>query len=534
MQKVPFTIYSIDNIDKWRVNYFSLIPLKVEETIEFELCKFLVQEFKLLENNLEMKYRIASKHIFIEMTRLIMGLITSYKMKELDQVEFVITDHRKPKDVILPKKLYTYELYKNNNNNIDFKYFHFKNIADVYYDDVVVWQKITRYIKNYTRYKKIRKIQSTHAALFGPNSSAIKYFKEKYVDTSIVLHAVDVFKEKWKNESYQKSNHKIIEIADRLAGGMNHIYKTIIGDDIADIIRLRFIKAVSDYFDRIEFDLRQARKFSEQLPKSTKLITGTAKHYVRVLSEAIRERGGEVIAFTHGGGMCATYWPSLSFTEFATCDKFVCYDEKESKDYEKYQKINNVNFPVVKGIEKSILNVNNIGLEKPQKLNLNEISTIMFVIRGQSYDDYTYGSRDSNHWLYMHLNIIELLISLKKKIIIKNRPKTPTVSKSFNHFGYFGKKAEHINNPLTEVLNLADVFVLESIASSALTEVMTLTKKPIILMKARIPKCTTEYEDILRSRCHVIEFYEDDRNRLCFNKNEFLSIFGIDRNSNDN
>jgi hypothetical protein len=341
-----------------------------------------------------------------------------------------------------------------------------------------------------------------------------------------LLRPFIIFKKSLGKEYRLNSCSSISSIAAWLRSELNAIYYKITSKNISQNINKSFEKSISYLFNRIDYELGLARQFCDKHIKSDiNLYTGTAKHFTRIISEAVRERGGTVTAFPHEGGLSGLNLPVLTFTEFATCDNFVCFDDLDALDYEKYPKINSISFPVVSGLGESVLNIHESKLKKPKEIDLKNISTIMYVFYGQHIDNFASGTRNDLQGFDLQLKIIDNLLKLNKKIIFKNRPKTVSQSNSFNHFGYFDGRVEYTAIPFKQMLHEADLFILEGVGTSSLHEAMTLTNTPIILFKTTFPKCTEEYERKLNERCYVINLFEDKSNRFCFDKKQLQRIF---------
>lgn len=523
MKKVPFNIYSIENMDEWRKSFFYPVSMRVSEIIEVELCKILIDEYRYFKDDLKVCYRIASKHLRAETFNILMKLIVAHEMRGYDGVEFVLTNHRLPDDVDLPARCNIFELYKGG-EDVQFSWLDLAYLDDYHYS-VPLWKKVGRRVKSVLRLREIPKVRRMRAAVINPNACTLKYAENHYGNIPYVLYPMDIFRTRWRGRTDHEP--EISAFAARLASGIDSIFGEVTGSSISRNILQKYEEVVCDYFDRIEFDLNQARRFCTKLPPGINLYTGTAKYFTRVVSEAIRERRGRVTGFPHGGGLGGLVLPSLSFVEFATCDRFACLDQREADSYRKYPTINDVEFPVIQGLGESILNVDKSRFKTNSGVGLSRVSTIMYVSTGVFYDRFSYGVPSDTQRLELQLKIIDFLLPLDKKIVFKNRPKTAYLGKNYNHLRYFGDEVEHTVTPFTQMLDKADLFILEAIGSSALYEAMVLTRTPIILFKLGFPKCTPGFQDVLRKRCYVVDLYEDDRNRLCFDEHYLRKIFGL-------
>jgi len=524
MKKIPFNIYSIEDIDEWRKEFFFPISLSLCERIEKKLCSTLIKQYNDIEDKYKPHYRIASKAIILESYDLLVKLIVANEMKNQDDFQFILSNHRLPLDASLPERNITFELYRGNNNiyfpNLELKY------NDPYYQNISTIKKIGQHLKNINEYNFRRRKNHSNNYIIIPNDTTIKYVTSLFKSDYNLLRPFVIFKKSLGKKYRLNSCLSISSIAAWLRSEINAIFYKITSKNITQNINKLFEKSIFYLFNRIDYELGLARRFCDKYIKSDiNLYTGTAKHFTRIISETVRERGGTVTAFPHEGGLSGLNLPVLTFTEFATCDSFVCFDELDALDYEKYPKINSIGFPIIGDLGESVLNIHESKLKKSEKIDLSRISTIMYVFYGQHIDNFASGTRNDLQGFDLQLKIIDYLIKLNKKIIFKNRPKTVSQSNSFNHFGYYNGRVEYTATPFKQVLHDADLFILEGIGTASLHEAMTLTNTPIILFKSAFPKCTDEYERKLNERCYVINLFEDKSNRFCFDIIKFKNLF---------
>ncbi len=523
-EKIPFNFYSIDDIDKWRNDFFFPLSLKTCERIEKELCSLLISQYSGIGERYKIHYRIASKALILESYDLLIKLVLANEMKKRDDSIFILSNHRLPPDINLPKRNITFDLYMGK-EDIDFPNLELK-YNDPFYLNISHVRRVGQYIKSFVEYNLRRNKRDIDNYVVIPNDTTLQYLSKIMGDDFFLLRPLLIFKESLNKKIPYKVSSDFFTIASLTCSKINSVLYKNSSINIPDKIKQSFEKSIHYLFNRIDFELGIARKFcSKYIKPKSDLYTGTAKHFTRVLGEVIRERGGKTIAFPHEGGLSGLNLPVLSFTEFATCDSFVCFDELDAIDYKKYPTINSINFPVIKGLGESGLNIEKSKLKKAEKIDINSISTIMYVFFGQHIDNFGSSTRNDLIGFDLQLKIIDNLIKLGKKILFKNRPKSLTMSNKYNHFGYFNDKIDYSATPLDQVLNKADLFILEGVGTKSLHEIMTLTNKPIILFKTNFPQCTGEYENQLNKRCYVIELYEDSKNRLCFDEASLKGLF---------
>ncbi|MFC1822866.1 hypothetical protein ACFL9T_09185 [Thermodesulfobacteriota bacterium] len=446
-------------------------------------------------------------------------------MKEYHDIEFVLTNHRCPEEINLPERHITYDLYRGikdipfPNLNLDYD--------DAYYKNIRLWKKVALHVLDLISINRFRDGDHKLTLMTGPNSCTLDYVNNHLDKKPHMIRPELIFKPYRSTHYDSKYEKKFQELAERLRRYTAYLFKETAGPEMPAEISNKFKQMVFKLFLRIESDLEQAREYARELPSEVELLTGTAKHYVRVMSEAIREHGCQVTGFPHEGGLCGLVLPILSLTEFATCDRFVCFDERDADDYRRYSMINTVQFPVERELGQSILNIDVSKLTSSFSFDLKKISNIMYVNSSYWYEKYGYEIYSDTQGFDLQLRILDFLLSLGKSIIFKNRPKTALLNRRYDHFGYFRGRVEYKDTPFTQVLDDADLFVFEVVGSTALYEAMTLTEKPILLFKPPLPKCTHEFDSILRKRCFVVEMYEDDKNRLVFNQEKLKGIFNL-------
>ena len=522
---MPFNIYSIDDIDEWRNQFIFPISLDVGERIEKNICEFLISEYRRFHPDFKIHFRIASKTLFLELYDLLMKFAMAFRMRSHEEIDFVHTNHRCPEDAILPSRCESFQIYE---GNYDIEFRNLRLVYDdQYYLNISPWEKIAKRIYNIFELPPHAKSDDNRPYLIVPNACSLKYARIYFKKRPFLIRPELVFNIGNGNNTSFHIEKAFDNFSERAVEFTRALFWDICNEELPAILLETLRLAILNQFNRISSDLGQARKYCERLPKNIHLFTSTAKHYIRTISEVIRERGGRVTGFPHEGGLSGLVLPSLVFTEFATCDEFICFDEKDAHDYKKYDKINDVQFPVAAELGESPLNIEANRFKTRQSIDLTKVKAIMYVAYGAHYDNYGSATRCDIQGIDLQFRILEYLIGLGKKVVFKNRPKTAYLSDQFDHFGYFNDRVEYTATPFTDVLEEADLFIFEVISSASIYEAMTLTKKPIILFKTKIPRCTPEFEKMLNKRCYVVDLYEDERNRLNFNAEILNRIFGL-------
>lgn len=524
----PFNIYSIENIDEWRQDFFYPLSLTTHEMVTSRICDILTNEYENIKEDWKTDYRIASKHLYASTFNFIMKLLLVHKMKSYQEVEFVLTNHRWPSDVVISKTNSIIQMYHNTSEEVRFPSLDLVHL-DALYHNLSRWRKGVELLRGQLKKHRISKLTIGQPLLISPNKVTLKYVKNNYERSPVLLRRADIFQKRFPTEWTGVYRDEFVAFSSYLASRVDAIFREITGISVPRKCLAEYQKAVAQYMNRIDFELQQARSFFKKLPPNMNLYTGTAKHYTRMVSEAVRERGGKVTGFPHGGGLAGLVLPSLPFIEFSTCDCFACLDEKEVVDYSKYNLINEIEFTLIKGIGESILNLENSPSRKRPFIDLSSTNNLMNVVMGCYYDKMSQFVISDTQLFLLQLDIMDSLLALNKKIIFKNRPKTAYLSRNFRLLGHFDdhRNVEYTSMPFTEILHQADLFIFTTLGSSALYEAMTLTSKPIVLFKRSIPKCSEVLNNAIGERCHVIELYEDERNRLCFDRSDFYNLFSM-------
>ncbi len=524
-KKVPLNVYSIEDIDSWRDDFFYPVSMDVGETINSGICLFLFEEYHHFKENLKVYYRIASKQLYLATFDVLMKLVLAHSMRSLDEYDFVLTNHRCPVDITLPDTCKVYDLYRGT-DNIDFFDLNIENHFTPY-ENIPWWKKVGQLLKDRITRKHFTKKDGSRPFLMIPNQYTLKHLELYCSEPPCWIRPEMIFRLNIRTDHAMGEISEFKDFSAALSSYADSLFKDITGSMIPKRLLAKFEKEVAEYFERIALDFIRAHEYCRNLPANVKLYTGTAKYFVRLIGESVRESGGTVTGFDHGYGWLGMDMPQVSFVEFATCDRYVCLNKREADEYRRYPMINNIDFPVVSDLAESILEISNAENRIGPRIDLDEVITIMYLNYNYHYDHHPFGLRDYVLGFDLQLKIIEFLLTLNKRIIFKNRPKSALFSHDFNHFGYFGNQVEYSTTPFSMILDQADVFILEGAGSGALYEAMSLTTKPVILLKAKIPSCRSEFEAELKKRCFVVDLIEDHRNRLWFDKAWLKSIFGL-------
>ena len=109
--RLPFNIYSIEDIDQWRKDFVYPLSMKVGEDLELRITDFLIKGCRELQGFSQTLYRIASKQIYVETYDLLMKWLMAESMRSRMDTEYIFTNHRCPEDVVLNSRSATYDFY---------------------------------------------------------------------------------------------------------------------------------------------------------------------------------------------------------------------------------------------------------------------------------------------------------------------------------------------------------------------------------------------------------------------------------------
>lgn len=512
---IDLSIFGIKDVDDWLKEFE--YPVKSSETLEvaFKISEQLNSaNSQFISTSLAPHYRIATVALFRESLILLSRLILVSRLKESDKIFDLSDDVTRiiDKKTTSPKSS-VYNLY----NNIKFSY-KFKSFS--------VHSK-QRYglkgkIKKLHHLYKLRKIRRTKIAFCSCNSYLLSYAKKYhsnqiyFIDTDIVL-AEEVQETLIFNDSELSL---ITNFSNDFVSSLKSIYKEYVNGFDFENLFSKFKLEIDSFLIKIGTDLKKCNKFLvDNSLAGIDLYTGTANYTTRILSESLRKFDGKVMGFPHGGGWAGVNTPSYHFVELATCDKFACYSEKEKSQFLLYPKINKIKFEVIERLELSILDLTS------KKKSTNKIDTLMIVPPGIRFDILCWSMPPDILSMEFEISLIKHLLSLDKKIIYKNHKKSKYFGIQQRHCNYFFEEnVEYNDKPFSEVLNNSDAFIFYHVMSSALYEAMVYTDKPIFLFLPKCYKYTDDYYNSVAKRCIIIELEEDERNRLCFDKEYFNEL----------
>ncbi len=500
MLKMPITADSIEDVDEWRACFFSP-SAPIDNDLGIALFEGMYKIHADLIGEEAKFFRITSKLIYNELFDVAEKWVFVKGMQSLGLVEYYVADKKRS----YSEGNTLYEMYKGRGS---YEFESWRKLFPV----IEGWKKKTRMFAS--SLFRILKARSVKCLLVSPNSLTQKYSERYFGRASVTYSAMDIsffFRKPSGNPKHDKWVHNLskslVALLDEISKSRDMIP---FGSDLEKDLEI----ALLQLYRKVSGGLSGARFLTGLLGKNIDVFTGTGGGVpTRVFSEAVREHGGTISGFPHGGGLAGLELSIMSFNEFATCDRFCCLSELEALDYKKYKLINPVEFFVERDLDASILEMGN-AYDKPEQIDLSSIHNIMYINSGSYYDRFVESVVPDVIKLHAQFQLLDCFLSLGKNVIFKNRPKGKYLSGDFNHFGYYDGQIEYCDEPLTSVLDRANLFVLELLGSSALYEVMTLTDKPVILFVPEGYKMSDALRKSLSKRCYLFEQKEDEQHRL--------------------
>ena len=321
-------------------------------------------------------------------------------------------------------------------------------------------------------------------------------------------------------------------IPEKITDAIRGLSKRMINDLvlIADKNNINFPDAHRDYLERLTLsELEDAHRMICQVKKKINinkkthlLIQNLGNPLHRALCICVRQSGGKVTSFAHGGNVGLYDTPNLAFSEFALSDELIAYMPKSARLYEKIRD----NHGLVRNNKAVIRSVPTREYVKWHrnfsfKPSPKKIKSIMVL--GSSYNQWR-RFHDTPSLSFMRLNLeLRVMDILKKagyKLYYKAHPDRVKEAK-----GIFEGMAEvFLKGSFQDYLSVADAYLFMTIRSTAFS-VALCTNKPIIgfKMKEELYPPFEEAMNLLEKRCSFVNAGFDERNRIIFNKEELLS-----------
>jgi len=270
-------------------------------------------------------------------------------------------------------------------------------------------------------------------------------------------------------------------------------------------------------------------------PKQVLLLQNFGNAIHRSLCIVLRECGGKIISFNHGGQIGLFYNASSLFSEFAISDKFVTYTSKSAELYEKikvtHRLLKNNKVEILSAESSEYLNLWKIHGKNPVP---KRIKSVMIV--GSIHNQYQMRRpQDAGNFSLIHLDlelrVIKAIGNAGYKVFYKAHPLTIPMARDF-----FKDNAEVIFKGVFEdYLDKVDAFLFISIQTTAFN-IALCTNKPVIAFRmVEEPfKPFSEVMELLGKRCKFVNSNFDERSRIAFDEKELLGALSIENKEPDN
>jgi len=252
--------------------------------------------------------------------------------------------------------------------------------------------------------------------------------------------------------------------------------------------------------------------------KCINLLTGAnGNHFSRMLSVIIRNNGGSVTSFQHGEPIIYN-WDKYDWLELSCADNFFTYTKNLAIVLEtlntEYKPLRS-NFVEINGAETNMFY--DIWKKESKKPIPDKVERVMMVPRSFEPDNQVGAgiSFSTPMQLDWELRIANTLKKAGFTVLYKRHPARR------NQAVDYLEDAQTIYEPLEEVMDLTDAFVLYCTRTSTLGPILC-TNKPVIYIDVGLEQMPVKMRIALEKRCHIINAHFDERNRLVFREDELI------------
>ena len=246
---------------------------------------------------------------------------------------------------------------------------------------------------------------------------------------------------------------------------------------------------------------------------------------------AVREHGGKVTSFTHGGHVGLFRSPTMSMSELALSDEFVMFSNGSCPLFEKIYEFkkppfeNKVTFVGAR-------NTPQLNLKKRMERKLEaqkerhspqNVKTVMMV--GFPYSSWRKAHPGSGlFWatrLDFELRMVQALSELGYDVLYKAHP-----DREKEIEGIFNAHSTVVKGYVEDLLDTPDAFFFGAPRTTAISFAL-LTAKPIAIcmLKEERPYAFPEALERLGKRCEIVPTWFDERNRIRFDERGLSNLF---------
>lgn len=241
----------------------------------------------------------------------------------------------------------------------------------------------------------------------------------------------------------------------------------------------------------------------------------------RILSVALRKRGGKVSAFSHGEPL-VYQWKKIAWMELSLVDEYIEYSDALAGVLRQTTQVfppPNKNHPEIIGGYFSPLKAIRIReQDKPSPLNIERVMLIGNAYKETGLSCVTCFPAPVQFDL--ELRLIKYLQQVGYKVVYKKHP--GGVLKG-NDFEFLSLGAEVLDGAFEENLDRADAYFFYYTRTSTLGPALC-TNKPIFIVDGGWEKIPRKLRSVLEKRCTFVKCAFSDRNTLKFDESAFQGL----------
>lgn len=266
------------------------------------------------------------------------------------------------------------------------------------------------------------------------------------------------------------------------------------------------INCIAFYFDAL------AR--SERVRRTRELYTATQGYIgTRLISQAVMERGGKVLAFPHAGGLMYVV-PHTWMVETLTCSQFSCYSTFE-------QSVRDEQLRLLGGKRTATLHVLS-GIRGGTSVPRDQSGTIRRVLylgAGYPGDRFFVDVLPEVIRLTLEVRIIDALVRRGLEVTVKCHRKSRLIDHLMTLLSArYGNAVTIDTTPLTDLIragDLYDAYVTENLGGGSLIEILK-TGRPVVLISPHLHFLHESMRDDFLRRVNYIPCTFDERGAPTF------------------
>jgi len=518
MRLFPLDIFSVCDFKEWQRNFFWPVSEYFTEKLGLEIYRSLKS---LYEEEKDGMYgsilRIESCYFFIQFLSMLHALKVVQVLEEKGYTGMYAENiNFSGKNVFIKNRIYKFLL---NSNSIP-EY----PINKWEIERKIFLKKFYRIMINYINKIRVFNSISAPSIIFNPNFFLKEYLNYTQISTILTRS------EDWLKDIMEKGQDIVVpHDLDRLSNEF-----LVLFENISRKFQIRLSSRVSEYVrNYIYLNLRYIYKIflilleHPLLRRPVRLFSALGGNIaIRILSEVVRFKDGEVFHFTEEGNVTGALNPVYSMVLFNTCDYFSVYNSYDIKFFNELLEL----YPAFRSRTVRLV-YNKFSKYKylyskfhHRKLYKKQIRTIMYVPSSYQGDlKLLYFVPDLIRLDY-EIRVINLLTKRGYEVIYKKHPKGLLMHKEFELFEKIGINC--ISTPFLEVMDLADMFIFDYYPSTALFEAMC-TDKPIVFIYTGYPKIFPEVMNLLAKRCIIVNTEFDENNRVVFDEKRLIEAINM-------